>query len=241
MKPFPVLITKRLMLRDLKTEDRADVFSVYSNPEVTRCCDMVTLTDPVQAGEIIRVLQADWEKDSGARWAITRHGFPGVIGICGLGWHRHNFSALLSYDLNREFWNQGIMTEAVRAVVGYAFGQAWLNRISAITFLDNPGSVQVLRHIGFQEEGILREWGFWKGGFKDVRCLSLLRKDGAIARRSAPNQTFSPLGTCAATPSGTGCAGTTVPSRLRGCRDTATVHAPPAFRVSSAVAGHPEG
>jgi ribosomal-protein-alanine N-acetyltransferase len=185
MKPFPVLRTRRLVLRDLKAEDRAEVFSVYSNPEVTRFCDMVTLTDPLQAGEIIRVLQADWEKDSGARWAITRQGSPGLIGICGLGWHRHNFSALLSYDLNQEFWNQGIMTEAVAAVVGYAFGQAWLNRITAITILDNPGSVKVLRHLGFQEEGILREWGFWRGAFKDVRCLSLLRKDAAAARSPA--------------------------------------------------------
>jgi ribosomal-protein-alanine N-acetyltransferase len=241
MKPFPVLSTQRLVLRDLKAGDRADIFSVYSNPEVTRCCDMVTLTDPVQAGEIIRVLQADWEKDAGARWAITRHGSPGVIGICGLGWHRHNFSALLSYDLHRQFWNQGIMTEAVRAVVGYAFGQAWLNRITAITVLDNPGSVRVLRHIGFQEEGILRAWGFWKGDFKDVRCFSLLRKDVAVARGPALNLNLSRLGTCAATPSGAGFAGPTVPDRLRGCRDTATVHAPPASRASSAVAVHPEG
>jgi ribosomal-protein-alanine N-acetyltransferase len=227
MKPFPILRTKRLVLRDLKAEDRADVFSVYSNPEVTRFCDMVTLTDPLQAAEIIRVLQADWEKDSGARWAITRQGSPAVIGICGVGWHRHNFSALISYDLNRAFWNQGFMTEAVGAVVGYAFGQAWLNRITAITVLNNPGSVQVLRHAGFQEEGILREWGFWKGGFKDVRCLSLLRKDAAVARGSAPE--VSHLGTCAAAPS-RAFAGTTVPNRLRGCPDTATVHGPPAFR-----------
>jgi ribosomal-protein-alanine N-acetyltransferase len=241
MKPFPVLRTKRLVLRDLKAEDRADVFSVYSNPEVTRCCDMVTLTDPAQAGEVIRVLQADWERDSGARWAITRQGCPGVIGICGLGWHRHNSSALISYDLNREFWNQGIMTEAVRAVVAYAFGQAWLNRITAITVLDNPGSVQVLRHVGFQEEGILREWGYWKGGFKDVRCLSLLRKDAVAARSSALSHNLSRLGTCAAAPSGDGLAQISVPNRLWACRDTAAVHGPPASRVSLAVAGHPEG
>jgi ribosomal-protein-alanine N-acetyltransferase len=238
MKPFPVLRTKRLLLRDLKAEDRADVFSVYSNPEVTRCCDMVTLTDPVQAGEIIRVLQADWEKDSGARWAITRQGSPALIGICGVGWHRHNFSALISYDLNRQFWNQGIMTEAVRAVVGYAFGQAWLNRITAITVLDNPGSVQVLRHIGFQEEGILREWGFWKGGFKDVRCLSLLRKDAAVAGGwGLKSPSRNDLYNLAA------CFGAGPPRSLvtDPCGDIATVHAPPAFRASSAVAGHPEG
>ena len=49
-----------------KAKDRADVFSVYSNPEVTRFCDMVTLAAPLQAAEIIRVLQADEERIPGA-------------------------------------------------------------------------------------------------------------------------------------------------------------------------------
>jgi len=229
VKPFPILRTARLVLRDLRAEDRAEVFSIYSNPEVTRTCDMATLTDPLQAGEIIRVLQADWEKDAGARWAITRQGFPGMIGLCGLGWHRHNSSALLSYDLNQQFWNQGIMTEAVKAVVGYAFGQAWLNRITAITVVDNPGSVRVLRHAGFQEEGILREWGFWRGQFRDVRCLSLLRREAAavLAPEPAPDVGQTRL--------------LSAPTRFRDCRDTASVPAPPGCRASSAVAGHPRG
>jgi ribosomal-protein-alanine N-acetyltransferase len=217
-------------LRDIKAEDRAEVFSLYSNPEVTRFCDMVTLTDPLQAEMIIRVLQADWEKDTGARWAITRQGSPGLIGICGVGWHRHNYSALLSYDLNQEFWNQGIMTEALKALAEYAFGQAWLNRITAITILDNPGSVKVLRHLGFQEEGILREWGFWRGAFKDVRCLSLLRKDMAAGRGVCSSQIRADVPRPA-----------NAPNPPRGCRDTASVHAPRAFRVSSGVAGHPQG
>ena len=41
----------------------------------------------------------------------------------------------------------------------------------------------LLRKVGFQEEGVLREWGFWKGGFRDVRCFSLLRNDLGLAAR----------------------------------------------------------
>ncbi|MGO8674726.1 MAG: GNAT family N-acetyltransferase [Limisphaerales bacterium] len=236
MKPFPVLRTNRLVLREIRTEDRAEVFSIYSNPEVTRFCDMVTLTDSLHAGEVIRVLQADWEKDSGARWAITRQGSPRLIGICGLGWHRHNYSALLSYDLNQEFWNQRIMTEAVTAVVGYAFGQAWLNRITAITVLDNPGSLKVLQHLGFQEEGVLRDWGFWRGSFKDVRCLSLLRRDAA----APPGPTTASRNDVRNL---TGFLGDQPPCRLvtEPCRHTPAVDAPRGLRASSAVGGHPQG
>jgi ribosomal-protein-alanine N-acetyltransferase len=181
MREFPLLKTKRLILRRLAPEDDADVFAIYSNPEVTQFCDVVNLANQSQAGAVIQVYQGEFERDSGVRWGITERGGSRLIGLCGVGWHRHNFSALLSYDLNQDYWNRGIMTEAIRAVVGYTFDRAGMNRITATTVVDNLASMQVLRHDGFQEEGILRDWGFWKGEFKNLRCFSLLRKDTPTA------------------------------------------------------------
>jgi len=186
MRAFPVLNTERLILRSLTAEDEADVFALYSNPEVTRLCDVVTLANPSQARAVLQTFQSEFERDSGVRWAITERGAPGLIGLCGVGWHRHNFSALLSYDLNQHCWNRGIMTEAVRAVVAYTFADAGMNRITATTVVDNPASRQVLRHVGFQEEGILRAWGFWKGKFQDLRCFSLLRTDAPSESAAGP-------------------------------------------------------
>ena len=189
MRDFPLLKTERLILRRLAPEDDADVFAIYSNPEVTRFCDVVNLANLSQARAVIQAFQAEFERDSGVRWAITERGGSRLIGRCGVGWYRHNFSALLGYDLNQDYWNRGIMTEAVRVVVAYTFDHAEMNRITATTVVDNPASMQVLRHIGFQEEGILRDWGFWIGEFKDLRCFSRLRKDvplaGAIATLAA--------------------------------------------------------
>ena len=77
------------------------------------------------------------------------------------------------------------MTEAVRAVVSYVFRHGNINRITATTIPENAASIRVLQHAGFQEEGILRDWGFWKGEFKDLRCFSLLRRDSSGAGTSA--------------------------------------------------------
>jgi len=181
MREFPLLKTERLILRRLALEDEADVFAIYSNPEVTRFCDVVNLANRSQARAVIQAFQAEFERDSGVRWAITERGGSRLIGLCGVGWYRHNFSALLSYDLNQDYWNRGIMTEAVRVVVAYTFDHAEMNRITATTVVENLASMQVLRHVGFQEEGILRDWGFWKGEFKNLRCFSLLRKDTPTA------------------------------------------------------------
>jgi [ribosomal protein S5]-alanine N-acetyltransferase len=177
MKTFPVLETERLILRRITAEDEADVFAILSNPEVTRYYDLDTFTERTQARELIQRHQFQFEKEAGIRWGITRKGSPRLIGSGGLGWQRWNFSTILGYELAQEFWRQGIMTEAIRAMIGYAFTEMKMNRTQATTEMENAASMRVLQKVGFQEEGVLREWGFWKGSFRDVRCFSLLRRD----------------------------------------------------------------
>ena len=169
--------TRRLILRSLLSSDEDSIFAVYSNPAVTRFCDIVTLADRREARVLLRLFQSEIEKDSGIKWAITERSSGLTIGFCGLAWYRHNSSALLSYDLRQDFWNRGIMTEAIRPVVKYAFDDARVNRVTATTLVDNHASVRVLQHNSFQEEGILRQWALWKGEFKDLRCFSVLNKD----------------------------------------------------------------
>jgi [ribosomal protein S5]-alanine N-acetyltransferase len=185
MSTFPGLQTNRLLLRALTLGDEAGLFAIYSNPNVTRFCDVVTLENHVQARLMLEVFQSEPVRDAGVRWAIVERGATQLIGVCGLGWYRHNRSALLSYDLNEDHWNRGIMTEAVEAVVRYAFEQG-TNRITATTVVDNPASVRVLQHVGFREEGILRQWGFWGGKFVDLRCFSLLRLESELTPRLQP-------------------------------------------------------
>ena len=177
MKTFPELQTSRLLLRALLPQDVPDILALYADPEVTRRSEMVTLVDLEQAGAVIKRLLQEFDTDSGLRWAIVNQASSQAIGTCGIGWHRQNFSAFLSYDIARAFWNQGFATEAARRVVHHCFIDHGVNRISATTVPDNAASIRVLQKLGFQEEGVLRDWAFWKGEFKDLRCFSLLKKD----------------------------------------------------------------
>ncbi len=183
MKTFPVLETERLTLRRITMADEADIYAIFSSPAVTRYYDLDTFTKPEQARELIQRHEIQFEKGAGIRWGITLKGSPRLIGTGGAGWQRWNFSAILGYELAPEHWNQGIMTEAIRAMAGYVFNTMGFNRIQAATELDNAASARVLKKTGFHEEGVLREWGFWKGSFRDVRCFSLLRKDMELDQR----------------------------------------------------------
>ena len=79
----------------------------------------------------------------------------GGIGMV-IGEDVHRYSAELGYWLAEPFWNQGIMTQAVKRTVEYAFANLNLYRIYAEPFEGNDASVRVLEKAGFQYEGRLR-------------------------------------------------------------------------------------
>ncbi len=58
----------------------------------------------------------------------------------------------------RPFWGQGIMTEAARAVVQWAWSQSEIYRIWAVGDVENVASARVLEKVGMQHEGILRRF-----------------------------------------------------------------------------------
>jgi ribosomal-protein-alanine N-acetyltransferase len=75
-------------------------------------------------------------------------------------------SALLGYRLDGAMTGQGLMAEAVRSVVGYAFGTMGLHRIEANVMPRNEASRKLLIGLGFVEEGTARKYlkiaGHWE-------------------------------------------------------------------------------
>jgi RimJ/RimL family protein N-acetyltransferase len=90
-------------------------------------------------------------------FAIDVDGF--VVGAIGIR-PRDDVYALtaeLGYWLGEEFWNRGIITEAVIAVTQYAFETLGMARVDAEVFEWNPASMRVLEKAGFVREGVLRK------------------------------------------------------------------------------------
>ncbi len=83
----------------------------------------------------------------------------------------------IGYDLARAYWGQGIMREALQAVIAYSFTQLDLNRIQAYVLTENARSIGLLRRLHFETEGVLREYRRFKGEFSDWVLMALLKKD----------------------------------------------------------------
>jgi ribosomal-protein-alanine N-acetyltransferase len=67
-----------------------------------------------------------------------------------------------------------MMPEALRAAITFGFDQILLHRIEAFVDPANWQSQRVLEKLGFHRDGVLRDYGYWKGRFWDEACYSLL-------------------------------------------------------------------
>ena len=174
---FPILETKRLILRALQPADSVSLFSVLGDHEVTRYYDDDVFMSISQAEEQIEAWSAGFRSRRCIRWGITLRERDEIIGTCGYyGFHRLHNRAGIGYELARPFWRNGIMTEALREIIRFGFDKVGLNRIQATVMMANEGSVKLLEGLGFHQEGVLRQYEKWGSkGYVDLLMFSLLR------------------------------------------------------------------
>ena len=78
----------------------------------------------------------------------------------------------LGYELERPYWNQGIMTEALTPIVSYGFEQIGLVQQRAWVIPQNKASGKVLLKIGFESQGVQLARGYWDGTFHDLELFT---------------------------------------------------------------------
>jgi ribosomal-protein-alanine N-acetyltransferase len=182
MNEFPILQTERLSLREFQPTDAQAVFDSFSQAKVTKYINRGPMQSIQEAEELVEIRTSLFQRGFGVRWAITTIDDPTkFIGSCGCyKLDRSNRSMEIGYDLHPDYWRQGIMTEAVMAMINFAYSAAFffhLNRIEALTYVDHSASIGLLKKLGFKEEGIRREAGFWENQYHDLKSFSLLRRD----------------------------------------------------------------
>jgi ribosomal-protein-alanine N-acetyltransferase len=179
MIEYPRLETDRLVLRWLRIEDVDFIFKEWGDLVVTYYMrDEEPLKTRQQAEEMVQHLQNPETYQSMRWWGIELKAkgiLIGTIGYCA--WDKQHHHAEVGYDMSPEYWGQGLMPEALRAVVRYGFEEMGLNRVEATTHTENLRSQRVLEKLGFQPEGILREFYCRDEIYNDQVQFSLLRRE----------------------------------------------------------------
>jgi len=175
---FPILATKRLDLRQIQSTDAEAFFAVKSDPEVTSCYGQEHHQSIDDTRAWIQRMQSSYERRDSIFWCIELKDEDKVIGACtfwnfGPGFH----CAEVGYELSRAYWRQGIMTEALSAVLTFGFAELGLHRIEAAPLARNSSSRLLLLKLGFKYEGNLRQRAFFRGRFEDDHYFGLLKDE----------------------------------------------------------------
>ncbi len=177
-KIFPILDLGEYILREKQASDVADFFNYYTDPEVNKYIISYIPRTFEEARMEVNYWKNVFYNDDGIYFAIAKKATNQLIGSIGFSSHiKHHHRIELSYDLAKDYWHQGIMTKAIKAVSEYCFEKMAINRIEAFIHKNNIHSLKLLEKCGFTQEGLLRQHRFHIDKYVDVFIFSLLKND----------------------------------------------------------------
>jgi [ribosomal protein S5]-alanine N-acetyltransferase len=151
------LTTERLALRPLRLEDVDLLWPDIADAEISKYMAWQAHTDRAQTVEFVQGEIARLESGRGFTWAIFMNGsFCGIFSIIGLVKSHRALTfnkAELAYWLSRKYQQQGIMTEAGRRVLAFAFQDLKLHKLFVSHFSVNDASGNLIKRLGFRYVG----------------------------------------------------------------------------------------
>jgi len=175
---FADLITQRLVLRRMCAADAEVMFAYRSDPDVCRYQPWA----PSELEEVRMFVEemAAIEPDQTGTWfqmAITLKSGR-LIGDVGLHFPKtHERQVETGISLAFEFQHRGYATEAMEAVLEYAFGALAKHRVFATIDPRNLPSIRMVERLGMRKEAHFRQSVWFKGEWADDLVYALLRSE----------------------------------------------------------------
>ena len=189
-----ILETDRLILRRFKTDDLEQIYhNCWSDPDVWKWTNYEPMDSIDEVCTLNNIFTDHWfaryEKLDWYSWAIQLKSSGEVIGrLSGIKPDERISQIELAYELGQKWWNQGLMTEAVKVVIGFFFYEVGFNRIYAAHAHENPASGKVMQKCGMVYEGTARQACKCNNGMFDTVNYAILAKD---FERNEKRRTYS--------------------------------------------------
>jgi ribosomal-protein-alanine N-acetyltransferase len=178
LAPLPQISieTPRLILRSLKLSDAPAIFDYAQNDNVTKhllWSSHKTLKD--SESFIKDYAFPSYAKNQPEPLGICLKENPDhVIGTVGSFWVSIPSQKMeLGCALSEKYWGQGLMGEAMKAMIDYCFTNHKVKRIQAQCKVENTQSFKMLTKIGMTHEGTLKNYLFSKNRFWDMEMFSI--------------------------------------------------------------------
>jgi RimJ/RimL family protein N-acetyltransferase len=176
----PVLKTQRLVLRPIRMSDAHALFPIFSDPKSMEHWSHAPLTHIEQMQTRIAHNLPPQSK-AGFSFAITKDGER------ALGWinfyNESHAVAGLGYILAPSERGQGLVSEAVEAMLAHGFKTLKLHRVYLDIDPQNERSVAVAERSGFRREGLFRQAFFRDGEYLDSVFYAMLYEEWLARQR----------------------------------------------------------
>lgn len=150
------LTTERLILRPFQISDAETVAKLCNNYNIYK--STLYLPYPYTLDDAMKWIErheGNAEKNRAYELAITDKASGVLFGAIALSNNHHSNNGEIAYWIGEEYWGHGYATEAVEAIVQFAFEERKLHKVFARYFSTNPASGRVLEKLGMKQEGIL--------------------------------------------------------------------------------------
>ena len=155
MKVPDKIVTLRLILRRHRIDDLEAFISFLAHPTATRymafTADQKT---PAGARQMLEYVIASYETDEPVvSLSIADPTTDTYLGSCGLNPLPDENAYEIYYTILPVYQGQGLATEAIRAMIDFAFSEAGIDRVVAFVVPENIASVRVAEKLGFEDAG----------------------------------------------------------------------------------------
>lgn len=162
---FPIIKTNNLLLRRFVESDLENVFSGLSDPEVIKYYG-VSYNSLFDTKEQLRYFSDLEQNETGIWWAVCSADGTVFYGACGFNnLIKIHMKTEIGFWLLRDFWNKGIMSEAIPLICEYALKGLGLHRIEAFVETENFNCKKVLDKLKFIHEGTMKDCEFKNSKF----------------------------------------------------------------------------
>ena len=151
------LETDRLIVRPITFDDAPFILTLLNEPSFLRFIgdkQVRTVEDARQY--ILNGPVASYERHGFGLCLMELRESNTPVGMCGILKREELPDPDIGFALMPDFWNKGLAFEAAAAVLKDARERLKLNRILAITSLDNDASINLLERLGFSFEEIIQ-------------------------------------------------------------------------------------
>lgn len=152
-----ILTTDRLELRAPTPADIDAITDACQDPEIARWTTVPSPYTRKHAEDFVAIVAAHWADESEFVWAVREDDvLIGMIGLHNVHAHAAGTDAEIGFWLVADARGRGLLSEASRAVIDWAFGERGMVRLGWRAVAGNVASARAARALGFHYEGFQR-------------------------------------------------------------------------------------